>query len=137
MGEDVTPHVDVPVFVMNSRFDPTMKSITSKSLDFNTVGEHVLSKLHSFVLGDGNADFEKNGAFITSCAEHCGQWAQGQVVPKHNDFNVTIDGWTAATAVNDWAAKSWSKSSGRRFWLQNASYPCESCCAGGQTTSIV
>lgn len=136
LPEDVTPHIDVPVFVVNSRFDPTMKSISTKSLDFNTVGDHVLSKLHSSVLGDGNSDFEKNGAFITSCAQHCGQWAQDQMTGE-KDFNVTIDGWTAATAVNEWASQSWSESSGQRFWLQNASYPCQSCCAGGQTTAIV
>jgi hypothetical protein len=33
-----------------------------------------------------------NGAFITGCHEHCGQWAQGQMAGSDSDFNATIDG---------------------------------------------
>ena len=41
------------------------------------------------------------------------------------DFNVTIDGWQAVPALQEWM------SGGRGYWLQNVSYPCSDCCSGG------
>jgi hypothetical protein len=66
-------------------------------------------------------------AFITACSEHCGQWAQGQVLAGHNDFNVTIERWTAATAVDAWVANNTC----RKLWIQQGTYPCNGCCTGG------
>lgn len=73
-----------------------------------------------------------NAAFITSCHEHCGQWAQGQILEGHDDFNVTIDGWTAPFALDSWAAGVWAgQTPARTVWVQKHLYPCDDCCSGG------
>lgn len=73
-----------------------------------------------------------NAAFLTACHEHCGQWAQGQVWGdggRFDDFNVTIDGWQAVPALQEW----WrGAGAGRSIWVQDTPYPCSECCAGGQ-----
>lgn len=129
LPEDVSRHIKTPLFVMNSRFDPAMITISTGGRNPNEVGAEVLAKVNESVLWDK----PRNAAFITSCHEHCGQWAQGQVLANHNDFNVTIDGWTAPFALNSWAASLWASSQPvRRTWIQEASYPCATCCNGGQ-----
>ena len=63
----------------------------------------------------------------------------GRLWPRHDDFNVTIRGITAGPAVNEWAKASWQESGGaggalleaERVRVQEAQYPCESCCHGG------
>mmetsp|Transcript_148035 Transcript_148035/g.260947 ORF Transcript_148035/g.260947 Transcript_148035/m.260947 type:complete len:427 (-) Transcript_148035:60-1340(-) len=133
LPEDVMPFVEVPTFVLNSRFDPALRSFADNSPSFAEVGDHLLSKVKSSALRS-----QRNAAFITACSEHCGQWAQGQILPGHNDFNVTIDGWTAASAVDAWAGSLWSGSPfPRQLWLQNASYPCKTCCSGGDALIVV
>jgi hypothetical protein len=73
-----------------------------------------------------------NAAFLTGCAQHCGQWAQGQVLGPDgafNDFNVTIDGTQAVGALQAW----YSAPAGTTMvWIQQAAFPCSTCCAGGQ-----
>ena len=66
--------------------------------------------------------------------EHCGQWAQGQILPGYDDFNVTIDGWTAPYALDSWAKSLWTTDTppARTSWVQEATYPCLTCCTGGQ-----
>jgi len=134
LPERVAHHVTVPIFVLNSRFDPALRSITSEGVDYNTLGNRVLEKLNASIF---SVRENRNAAFITSCAQHCGQWAQAQTLPGHNDFNVTIDGWSAPFAVQSWAAWHWgAKNSTRRLWVQSASYPCGTCCAGGDAASL-
>lgn len=100
-----------PTFVMNSRFDSALDSISGgengKNVsNVNRMGALVLSLLNASALNPVHAG---NAAFITACHEHCGQWAQGQVLGPGNeyaDFNVTIireDGaWQAVPAVQAW-----------------------------------
>merc|ERR1712032_310808 len=91
------------------------------------------AKVTDSVLGLGQSS-SKHAAFLTACSQHCGQWAQGQILSGHNDFNVTIYGWTAATAVNAWAAATFNVATpSRQLWLQNNSYPCKTCCSGGNS----
>ena len=80
----------------------------------------MLHLINTTLLGDQRG----NAAFVTSCHEHCGQWAQG----TDGDFNVTIDGWQAIPALS-----SWRDGGARKLWVQEASYPCSSCCQGGQS----
>eukprot|EP00039_Didymoeca_costata_P003733 m.69371 g.69371 ORF g.69371 m.69371 type:complete len:423 (-) comp12050_c0_seq3:78-1346(-) len=134
LPEDVSPHISTPLFVMNSRYDPALKGIcTTSAVDYNTVGERVIATVNKTVLEVSM----NNAAFLTSCNEHCGQWAQGQILEGHNDFNVTIDGWTAPYAVNSWvaalqaASENPSSPPARRLWIQESSYPCPQCCNGG------
>eukprot|EP00035_Acanthoeca_spectabilis_P012237 m.217978 g.217978 ORF g.217978 m.217978 type:complete len:430 (-) comp15566_c0_seq1:2100-3389(-) len=128
LPEDVAKHIEVPVFVMNSRFDPALISISTSKVDPNVVGLKVLDTVNRTVL----AGRPNNAAFITSCHEHCGQWAQGQILEGHNDFNVTIDGWTAPFALDSWAAGVWAgQAPARTVWVQKHLYPCDDCCLGG------
>lgn len=63
---------------MNSRFDSALDSISGgengqNATNVNRMGALVLNLVNQTVLNrPGNA------AFITSCHEHCGQWAQNQ-----------------------------------------------------------
>jgi hypothetical protein len=91
--EDVAPHIATPLFVVNSKFD--LWSGTT-ALDINAHGDFQMQVLHASVLRN-----PQNGAFITSCHEHCGQWATGQTDPMP-DFNVTISGLTAGVALDRW-----------------------------------
>lgn len=80
--------------------------------------------------------------------QHCGQWAQDQQLGPNgefNDFNVTIltgsgsgsGSITAVPAVSQWYASVMSGSvpadPDAFVWLQQATYPCNNCCQGGQS----
>eukprot|EP00040_Diaphanoeca_grandis_P012681 m.64278 g.64278 ORF g.64278 m.64278 type:complete len:464 (+) comp23408_c0_seq1:1-1392(+) len=131
LPEDVSKFIETPLFAMNSRYDPALIGICTNHEDINQIGQKVINAINASVL-QGRPG---NAAFITSCNEHCGQWAQGQVLAGHNDFNVTIDGWTAPYALNAWVSRMWghtTTATSRTLWLQEATYPCHTCCSGGQ-----
>ena len=120
------PHIATPLFVMNSMYDPALDSISGgegggNASNVQRIGDELVALVTSTVLNrPGNA------AFFTGCHEHCGQWAQGQT-GTFADFNVTIDDMSAVPALMSW----WSGGS-KRVWRQAASYPCATCCHGGQ-----
>jgi hypothetical protein len=136
----MAPYISTPIFVMNSRFDPALDSIVAGEgggnvSNVNRIGATLLQLVNDTVLNrPGNA------AFITSCHEHCGQWAQGQVLGPNgqfNDFNVTINGFQAIPALSTWytaqlAARQESTLLDPVLWVQPALYPCATCCQGGQ-----
>lgn len=127
LPEVTAPYVLAPLFVMNSRFDPALDSISGGESGANTttvndMGAALYSLVKSTVLTR-----PANAAFLTSCHEHCGQWGQDQGGP-FADFNVTIDGWSAMPALASWLRGD----AGRSLWFQPAQYPCASCCSGGQ-----
>jgi hypothetical protein len=124
--EVAAQHITTPLFVMNSRFDPALDSISfgengSNVTHVNQIGARLLALVKSTVLSRAG-----NAAFLTSCHEHCGQWAQDQT-GTFADFNVTIDGLTAIPALTEW----WLGGS-QNLWVQEAPYPCATCCQGGQ-----
>jgi len=135
LPEVAAPFIRSPLFVVNSRFDPALDSISGGVDQRNAsavtrLGDALLAHVTATVL-----DRPSNAAFLTSCAQHCGQWAQGQVggggVPP--DFNVTIDGDSAARAFDAWfAAVAAGRAPAKSLWLQAAPFPCASCCSGGQ-----
>lgn len=127
-----TSYITTSLFVMNSRFDPALDSIVAGEDGKNVtrvqaIGDQLLAWVQLTAL-QGRPG---NAAFLTSCHQHCGQWAQGQVggdgVP--GDFNVTIDGDTAPAAFDAWFG---GRAGGKQLWLQAAPYPCATCCEGGQ-----
>jgi hypothetical protein len=149
LPEDVAPHVQVPLFVMNSKYDPAMISISSTvktDAAINALAGRFVAKVQAVVLTE-NDPFEglKNGAFVTGCHEHCGQWAQGQVAGGNSDFNATIEGMTAPFAVQRWFAHNklaHAAGGGEQavgvglgahpfVWMATAKYPCSNCCDGG------
>ena len=74
-----------------------------------------------------------NGAFIASCKEHCGQWGTNQTGP-FPDFRPVIDGLSQLDAFVQWrqGLLQGGQGAGRRLWIQQAPYPCDTCCQGGQ-----
>jgi hypothetical protein len=87
---------------MASRFDPALDSISGgesgKNVsNVNRLGAEMVQLVNATLLhdADGNAR-PQNAAFLTSCNEHCGQWATGQQ-GLYPDYNVTIDGGMLAT----------------------------------------
>ena len=133
--EVVSPYIASPLFVMQSRFDPALDSITAGEKGtnvshVNAIGARLLGTINATVLA-GNP---RNGAFITSCHEHCGQWGTGWIEGpggSFDDFNVTIAGDNALSAYSEWYAGPRVGRQGGRLWVQSASYPCATCCAGG------
>lgn len=123
--EVVALYVSTPLFVMQGRYDPALTSIASgergaNASHVNAIGRHVLDLLYNTVLRR-----PENAAFVTACAEHCGQWAQG----VDGDFNVTIGGQSAVPFLARWRAGA---AAGQQL-LQapGDSYPCAECCQGG------
>ena len=58
---------------VSGRFDPALVGIcTALGHDVPLVGKRMLAKVKASVL----AGARRNAAFITSCAQHCGQWSQ-------------------------------------------------------------
>jgi hypothetical protein len=147
LPEDVSPYISSPMFVMNSRFDSALISICSSGMDtdakINALGAEVVRKVNETVLQKPN-----NAAFITACHEHCGQWGTGQKLAYNkrdfDDFNVTIDGMNALQAIDAWyhsllgdgeqqtTTVDSSVAGPKRLWMQATSYPCKTCCSGGQ-----
>ena len=120
--EVLAPHVTTPLFVMNGRFDPALDSIAagenqSNATHVREIGQRFLGLVNSTVLAPSG----RNAAFITSCAQHCGQWAQG----TDGDFDVLIDGDHAIDAMLKWRAGA------RSLWVQEHDFACPQCCAGG------
>ena len=90
--EVAAPFISTPLFVMNSMHDPALDSISAgigqgNATAVNAVGRELVDLVHATVMSrDGNA------AFLTACAQHCGQWSPGPVPPPYfQDFNVSID----------------------------------------------
>ena len=138
LPEDVAPHVATPLFVMNSRYDSALDGISGhggagNATYVNALGRSVLAHVNATVL----AGRPRNAAFLTSCHEHCGQWGQGQRLSykgkNWDDFNVSIDGLSGAAAFDQWFGKVEAGGAERsHLWLQQARYPCKTCCSGGQ-----
>ena len=138
LPEDVAAHVDVPLFVMNSKYDPALDSISGKlhgDADVERLGQSLVSHVNATVLKGK----PRNAAFLTSCHEHCGQWGANQTISykskNWDDFFVDIDGFTGLTAINSWwqeMSMSGGSSQHSPLWMQAATFPCKACCSGGQ-----
>ena len=126
--EVLAPYIATPLFVMNSRYDPALYSISGgesgkNATRVNEIGRVFLADLKASVLsGTGSG---RNAAFVGACEEHCGQWAQG----TDGDFNVTISGLQAIPAL-----MQWRQAAAGQLWLQapGDTFPCADCCKGGQ-----
>ena len=135
----VSPYIKSPLFVLNGRFDPALDSISGgisggDDAGVRALGAQLLALVNATVLNrPGNA------AFLTSCAQHCGQWGQGWVLGPPNDphefddFNVTLPSGVGTMAAFEqwWVAGAGGARPAPQLWLQAADYPCARCCAGG------
>ena len=158
LPEVAAPHIPTPLFVFNSKYDPALLEISASESGKNVshtnrVGAMLVASINATVLSPPNANAAINAAFMPSCFEHCGQWGSNQsgVFP---DFRPSIDGATGLEAFATWrtalppatwppgsprraAAEAEAAARGalgepRRLWVQEASYPCKTCCQGGQ-----
>ncbi len=72
-----------------------------------------------------------------SCPFVVVQWGQNQTTadgPGFVDYLVVIDGTTQMGAFDSWlSAVTHGVAPGRVFWNQEAGYPCDQCCSGGQS----
>jgi Pectinacetylesterase len=123
--EIVAPYITTPLFVMQGRYDPVLASTSSgesgKNVSHvNAIGRHLIDLLSNTVLKK-----KENAAFITACAEHCGQWSQG----VDGDFNVTISGQPAIPFLLQWRAGNAAGKS--LLQAPGDTYPCAKCCYGG------
>ena len=125
--EVLAPYIRTPLFVVNGRYDPALTSIAGGESGKNAshvqeIGRLLLANVQSRVLGAGSA----SAAFVSACAQHCGQWAQG----SDGDFNVTIGSLQAIPALMQWRD---GRAPGK-LWVQapGDTFPCADCCKGGQ-----
>jgi hypothetical protein len=107
LPEDVSPHIQSPLFAFNSRFDPALDGISAgissgDTAEVNRVGAMVLSQINKTVVQTSLI----NAAFVSACHEHCGQWSQFQKLGPDGDFDDfwvrTPAGVTVPDAVNGW-----------------------------------
>ena len=158
LPEVAAPHIAAPLFVMNSKYDPALLAISAgengrNASATNRVGAQLVASVNATVLSPPNVNAAINAAFMPSCFEHCGQWGTNQSGP-FPDFSPTIDGFTGLAALAEWRAalppSTWplasprraaaeaaaaargAQAAPRRVWVQEASYPCSTCCQGGQ-----
>ena len=158
LPEVAAPHISTPLFVMNSKYDPALLEISASESgknvsNTNRVGAMLVASVNATVLSPPNVNAAINAAFMPSCFEHCGQWGTNQSAP-FPDFNPTIDGFTGLEALATWrsnlppstwpqgspcrataeagAAARGAQGGSRRVWVQEARFPCETCCQGGQ-----
>jgi len=131
--EVVSPFITTPLFVVNSKYDPALTSISAgesgKNVsNTNRIGATLVALVNASVLSTGTGS---NGAFLPSCQEHCGQWGTNQsgIFP---DFRPVIDGFTQLDALVQWRKDLVAGRPGRRLWVQGATFPCSTCCNGGQ-----
>ena len=125
--EVLAPYIQTPLFVVNGRYDPALTSIAGGEGGRNAshvreIGRLLLANIQASVLRAGSG----NAAFVSACAEHCGQWAQG----SDGDFNVTIGALQAIPALTQWRAGA----APGKLWVQapGDTFPCADCCRGGQ-----
>ncbi len=131
--EEAAAHITTPLFCANSKYDPALTEISGgesgKNVsNTNRIGAALLDLVNKTVLSTGR---QTNGAFLPSCQEHCGQWGTNQsgIYP---DFRPLIDGTSQLDALAQWRADLVAGRPGRRLWVQQASFPCNTCCQGGQ-----
>lgn len=156
--ETASKFIKTPLFIMNSRYDPALDGISGgqgqgNATWVNALGATLTSLVNATVLG-ANANAGINAAFITSCAVHCGQWGTNQT-GYFPDYRPVIDGWSGIPALAYWyanlPASTWPQGSQgrlqalareslgqvdaapRRYWYQQAQFPCATCCQGGQS----
>ena len=139
LPEIVTPHIASRLFVINSQYDPALDSISGGIGGGDAAGVTRLAGILRNAVAATVLTRQGNAAFITSCAQHCGQWAQHQVLGnagnpnQFDDFSPAAvrDAGPAVSAMDAFAA--WYASSSTAapaMWLQNATYPCATCCSG-------
>ena len=137
--EVAAPHVAAPLFMLQPKFDPALLFYSCGGLgdssaeapNTNRVGSSVVDMIQATVLRPGT----RNAIYATSCAMHAGQWSVRDAAEKPwtNGYNVTIDGATAARAVDSWwGALVARRPPPRTSWVQGARHPCRDCCRGGQ-----
>merc|ERR1712039_280711 len=102
---------DAPLFARQALYDSwqTANDLGSKDTGaVNTWGKDVLRLLKKSLLSQ-----PQHGAFVDGCHHHCAMRGR-----------IRIDGDVVADAFSKW----YTSPSKKRLWLQNATYPCESCC---------
>lgn len=70
-------YVATPLFVLQGRYDPTLLDISNGQDSSNVTAVDVAGYELLSVLDGAVLNRPQNAAFVTACAEHCGQWAQG------------------------------------------------------------
>ena len=125
--EVLAPFINTPLFVMNSRYDPALYGIAGglsgkNATAVNELGRLFLDNMAATVLTPGRP----TAAFVSACAQHCGQWAQG----TDGDFNVTITHLQAIPALMQWRDSGYKQ----QLWVNapGDTFPCTDCCRGGQ-----
>lgn len=107
--------IETPLFPLQSIYDPLQKSS-----DRDGHGEWILSTMNATILSN-----PKNGGWVHSCERHCGAEL------------LTIDGVQYPEAVERFFFTPDGRPPSQRLWLQDAPYPCTSCCNDGGAADLL
>ena len=115
-AQETAPYVHVKMFPLQSRFDSWQTSQELRSSDATLINEYGANMTKVFEANYiNNAKYgESHAAFFDSCHHHCGEWNA-----------ITIDGMKSPQAQFEFY---YGNNTHNKFWFQNDSYPCSSCC---------
>jgi len=112
-AEHVSPYIQTPLFPLQAQYDSWQTDNELGSTDpgaINGYGDLLVKTIVTFLLSN-----PIHGVFLDSCHHHCGEWGE-----------ITIDGMNQGEAFMEWYNNH--DSGGKRFWIQDKVYPCDSCC---------
>eukprot|EP00483_Globobulimina_turgida_P003042 UN03047 len=114
---ETAPYVHVKMFALQSRFDKWQDlQYELKPQKVALINDYGAEMTRIFEANYVNSiKYGKNhAAFFDSCDHHCGEWNE-----------ITIDGMTASQAQVEFY---FGDNTNNKFWFQNYSYPCDTCC---------
>mmetsp|Transcript_28054 Transcript_28054/g.39956 ORF Transcript_28054/g.39956 Transcript_28054/m.39956 type:complete len:496 (+) Transcript_28054:21-1508(+) len=139
-AEHVARFIQTPTFALQPQYDQwQIIHVIGKNYsneEVNEFGAKIVSKLKSQLLESSSL----HGAFVDSCGHHCTSCSdKGENVWHGDHIQSTLDyhqnkKYTAAEAFSSWYAYSMKKPEPltrnwpQRFFMQNFSFPCTSCC---------
>ena len=118
------------MFVLQSRYDlwqqqHVLAPQPPPDAAVQRMGDALAGQLRALVAAPGPRLF---GAVLDACAHHCGNYWN----------NLTASGARPSEAFAAfWAAVASGRAPVRRFWSQDAAFPCASCCSNSNATAAL
>eukprot|EP01083_Nonionella_stella_P157954 513394_1 len=115
-AEETAKYLKVKMFPIQSRFDywQTLYQLKSSNATLiNTYADN-MTKVFKRNYANNSEYGQKRAAFFDSCHHHCGEWD-----------SIIIDGMKASQAQFEFY---YGNNTHDRFWFQDETYPCHSCC---------
>jgi len=113
-AQHTSPFIATPIFPLQAKYDAWQIDNVLGSRDatlVNEFGANLTALVETELLNTNPA----HGIFLDSCYHHCGEWG-----------SIKIDNQVQATAFQNWFL------GGLKFYNQDGTYPCSTCCSAKQ-----